>query len=124
MSNEIRTAAAKALVGDRKYRDDICVYWSGTQASHSVSIWVRDCWDSTPLQNAGFEPLDLARWLFSQGDSPTYLADLNSDGSATVYRVEFAEEADDEEGVVEGEPIGVEVLEEVDAPEEEEEEEE
>lgn len=117
-AEEIRTAAAEALEASSDYRDNVCVMWEGVNASSPTKIFGRKGWTSTPFQNANGGPLKVARWLWSQGGCPSYIADLNSDGSAAVYAVEFAEESDEEgTGVIAGEPLDLTRYEDVDAPE-------
>lgn len=117
---DVRSAAAEAL--ESTHSGDICVMWEGVNASHPTEIWGRSGWTSTPFQNADGGPMKVAGWLWSQGGCCTRIADLNSDGSATVYLVEFADESDEDEGVVAGQPVSVTKEEEVDAPETESEE--
>lgn len=111
---EARDAAAEAL--ESAHSGNICVMWEGTNASSPTEIWGHNGWTSTPFQNADGGPMKVAGWLWSQGGCCSRIADLNTDGSATVYLVEFADESDEDEGIVAGQPVAVTIEEEVDAP--------
>jgi hypothetical protein len=78
----------------REFGDDTAVVWRGGNASDPVWVWGDGGWTSTPFQNAGTRIKDIASWLNSEGGMPSSVADLHSDGSATLYSVEMEEDED------------------------------